>query len=564
MRVKLVILMITFLPMIMKSQNATATLGNITSCAGENVLVPLDVNDFFDVGAMTIYIGYDTNSAHFLSVQNINPAIPGGISYNSNNGQVSIAYSSTEPFYITGEKLFDLSFTFLGDTTYLPFKPGTEIATTLLEIIPRATYTGSIANSFQITDQPDSVQSYPDQDVTFKVTSLGNANYQWQENTGNGWNNLQNNDTYSGVTTDSLTIHAVTTSFNNYTYRCVLTKDECTSISDVALLEVAEAFPVATLGFIGSCPENTVLEPIYAGDFIDVLEINFNITYNTTDLTYVGLLNVNPEMDAGSFAVTPLSDPPGITIHWVSNDPINITSGKLFDIQFSYESQNQSIAFAEGTYVLNSFSNPMSVTLNDGAVEQYALPLIITQPLDETVMEMHEASFSIEAGETDTYRWMVSINNGTSWTDLYDNPPYYNTGTATLTISPAVYELNGYQYACRLNNENCWLNSEPATLTVDTMTGVEENIPSYIDKVYPLPCKNEFNIVFIEDFITDHVAIFNTLGVNCENFSIKHTMKNKQIKLDVSFLPAGIYFIEVRGYSTGKEVTGQFKILKTY
>ena len=67
MRIKIVILILLLQPMIMKSQNATATLGNITSCAGENVLVPLDVTNFNDVGAMTIYIGYDTNAAEFLS-----------------------------------------------------------------------------------------------------------------------------------------------------------------------------------------------------------------------------------------------------------------------------------------------------------------------------------------------------------------------------------------------------------------------------------------------------------------------------------------------------------------
>ncbi len=99
MRFKLAILILILQPIIMKSQNATATIGNITSCAGDTVLAPVDVTNFIDVGAMTIYIGYDTNAAEFLSLQNINSAIPGGISFNAVNGQLGIAYSNPNPFY---------------------------------------------------------------------------------------------------------------------------------------------------------------------------------------------------------------------------------------------------------------------------------------------------------------------------------------------------------------------------------------------------------------------------------------------------------------------------------
>ena len=255
----------------------------------------------------------------------------------------------------------------------------------------------ALQHSFQIIDHPDSVKSYPDNDVIFGITSLGNNEFQWQENTGIGWINLQNNATYSGVTTDTLTIYDVTLSFNGYTYRCALTEDDCTLFSDVALLEVALAFPVATLGFISSCPDHEILEPLFVGDFMDVTAFTFNISFDTENLTYLDLQNIHPDLAAGTLSVSPMLVPPGIVIQWEDENPVSITSGTLFDMRFDYESQNHSFAFEEGTVVLNSFSNPVNITFNNGAIEQYNTPVIIAQPQDETVMEFDDASFSVEA-----------------------------------------------------------------------------------------------------------------------------------------------------------------------
>ncbi|NTV82701.1 MAG: T9SS type A sorting domain-containing protein [Bacteroidales bacterium] len=546
----------------MKSQNAIATIGNITSCAGENVLVPIDVLDFNDVGAMTFYISYDTNNAEFLSIQNINPAIPGGITVNDFYGLIGIVYTYSDPFYITEETLFDLSFSFLGDSTALTFNPGTEIATVNLEIIPLDTFNGSIATSFQIIDHPDSVKSYPDNDVIFGITSLGNNEFQWQENTGNGWINLQNNATYSGVTTDTLVIYDVALSFNGYTYRCALTEDDCTLLSDVALLEVALAFPVATLGFISSCPDHEILEPIFVGDFMDVTAFTFNISFDPENLTYLDLQNIHPDLLTGTLTVSPMLVPPGIVIQWEDENPVSITSGTLLDIRFNYESQNHTFAFEEGTIVLNSFSNPINITLNNGAIEQYNTPVIIAQPLDETVMEFDDASFSVEASGASEFRWMISTDNGNSWNDLENNIPYYNTETSELIISPVTYDLDEYQYACRLNSEFCSLMSASATLSVDTLTYIENPGTMSPIKVYPVPFRDKVIVSLPIDFNCNSIAIYNVLGETCSFYNF-YGNAQREINLELSSLPKGIYMLKIACLVNGKEMIDQKKILKT-
>jgi hypothetical protein len=560
MRIRLVILIIMLQPIIMKSQNATATLGNIASCAGENVLVPMVVTDFNDIGAMTIYISYDTNAAEFLSIQNINPAIPGSITSNSYNGQVSIAYSCPTPFYISGESLFDLSFTYLGDSTSLDFITGTEIADVNLEIIPLDTYPGSIITSIQIIDQPDSVQSYPDNDVLFRVISSGDINFQWQENTGADWGDLQNNSTYSGVTNDTLILHDVPLSFDGNNYRCVLTAGNCSEITNAALLEVAEAFPVATLGMVYSCPDNQILEPVYVGDFFDVIEFNFNITYDTAALSYVQLQNIYPGLASGILTVVPMVNLPGITIYWQNSNPISINNAKLFDIEFNYDSQNHPVSFTQGTYVRNASSNLIDITLNNGAIQQFAVPVITNQPDDEIVMEFDDAQFNISADGADEFRWMISTDDGNSWNFLEDTPPYYNVYSPAMTISPAIYSMNNNQYACRLTNINCSIVSESALLTVDTLTFISDMQGEDRLLIYPIPFKDYIHLTLKGRCLYNSGYIINAEGQVC--YTLYNIKGKNEITINVSFLPQGIYMLILNGIKDGIEHNEKRTMLK--
>jgi len=547
----------------MKSQNATATLGDVTSCPGENTLVPLNVTDFNNVGAMTIYISYDTNAAQFLSIENINPAIPGGIAFFTNSNQINIAYSYTEPFFITGEKLFDLSFTFQDDSTNLSFLPGTEIADIELVVIPLDTFPGSISNSITLINQPDSVQSYPDNDVIFRVTATGNITYQWQENSGSVWADLQNNERFSGVTNDTLTVFDVPVSFNGYSYRCVLTVDPCTVISDPALLEVAIAFPAATLGYISSCPDQQVMEPLLVGDFFDVIEFNFNITYNTEALDFSGLSDVHPDLSNGTLDVTPSADPPGVAIHWEDDNPINLASATLFDLVFDYVNQDQSIAFGTGTFVLNSSQNLVNITLSNGLVTQHIIPDVIDQPSDLTVMEPGEAQFSVSVSGAEEYHWMMSTDNGDSWNDLDETPPYFNVNTPELTITPCLYDMNGFQFACRLLSEYCTVSSEAAILTVDTLTGISDQVINDDIILFPVPFKDFLTVELDRSTVYQSVGIYSIDGRESSHNTLLYINgDDKIVKLDLSSLSPGYYILQLQGKKDGLIYSQQKKVFK--
>lgn len=69
--------------------------------------------------------------------------------------------------------------------------------------------------------------------------SDSSATFQWQQNNGTGWTNLTNFGIYSGTTTDSITLTGITTSLNNYGFRCLISSCNMDT-TEVATLTVVD------------------------------------------------------------------------------------------------------------------------------------------------------------------------------------------------------------------------------------------------------------------------------------------------------------------------------------
>jgi hypothetical protein len=93
-------------------------------------------------------------------------------------------------------------------------------------------------NLISLSPHADTVSSGTD--AKFFVTSPATgATYQWQEDPGTGFVNLPNVWPYSGVTTDTLTIHNTSIYLNATRYRCVVSAGPyCTDTTAGALLTV--------------------------------------------------------------------------------------------------------------------------------------------------------------------------------------------------------------------------------------------------------------------------------------------------------------------------------------
>ena len=98
-----------------------------------------------------------------------------------------------------------------------------------------------------------------------------------------------------------------------------------------------------------------------------------------------------------------------------------------------------------------------------------AAPAFSPQPADQTVQLGDNASIpvSVTGSPTPTLQWQVSLDNGTSWTNLSDSSSYYGgVTTGTLYIISPPLSLSGSQYRCVATNRVTTTPSNAATLKV--------------------------------------------------------------------------------------------------
>jgi hypothetical protein len=91
-----------------------------------------------------------------------------------------------------------------------------------------------------ITSQPQNQSTLPNRHVTFSLTSSDSSStYQWESNSGFGFQPLFNAGQYSGVNTSSLTVSNTSLQNNNQLFRCIISTNACgRDTSDVVTLSV--------------------------------------------------------------------------------------------------------------------------------------------------------------------------------------------------------------------------------------------------------------------------------------------------------------------------------------
>ncbi|MBA0883736.1 T9SS type B sorting domain-containing protein [Flavobacterium undicola] len=109
-----------------------------------------------------------------------------------------------------------------------------------------------------ITNQPNVPPTCLNQNTSITISDNGGNSYQWQVSVnGTIWNNLTNNGSYSGVTSNKLNINTVSQTMNGYKYRVVLNKigNTCGLISNETTLTIL-ALPIVNPINIIQCDDD--------------------------------------------------------------------------------------------------------------------------------------------------------------------------------------------------------------------------------------------------------------------------------------------------------------------
>ena len=304
-----------------------------------------------------------------------------------------------------------------------------------------------------VTSQPTNQFVTAGQNATFNVAATGNPTptYQWQLNTGSGWNNI------SGATSTSYTVTATISTQNGYQYRCVVSNSQGTVYSNVATLTVNFA-PSITFQ-----PPNQIVNAGQLTAFSISASANPAPTYQWQLNTGSGWNNIG-----------------GAT---GTSYTVGVTTSTQSGYQYRCVVSN-----SQGTV----YSNVATLTVNFA-------PAITTQPTNQTVTSGQNASFTVTANgnPAPTYQWQV--NSGSGWVNIggATNATYTLTGTTT--------NQSGNQYRCVATNLQGTVNSNAATLTVNP-------VPTYGISLNPSANKTFDSVIFGYGTQTEHSVTVNNTG----------------------------------------------------
>ncbi len=265
---------------------------------------------------------------------------------------------------------------------------------------------------------------------SFHVIATGATLYQWQVNTGSGFNNISNGLLYSGTTTDSLVIMSAPPSMAGYLYRCV-----ASTICGTNIISSSASLNIYVAAAITSQPLNdTVCEGSTA--FFSFNATGSALQYQWQENNGSGFVNItNGGGVSGVYADT-------LVYTYV---PLSLNGGQL-----------RCLVTAGGCAPVLQ-TNPFTVTV-------HALPNITTQPVANTTCAGSNASYTvIGTGYNLNYQWQV--DPGTGFTNV-SGAIYSGANTATLTITGATSLMNNYNYRCVLSNVCTIVNSNAAPLFI--------------------------------------------------------------------------------------------------
>lgn len=361
-------------------------------------------------------------------------------------------------------------------------------------------------------NQPTSTTKGVGQDaIFFTNTSSTTATYQWQENNGSGFVNLNNSIQYTGADTKYLTVNRVTKSQNGNSYRCVISDGICTFYSNTVFL-------------------NTNCAPLIAIQPNNSNAINGNnVTFSVTSIN--NLTNYQwQENNGGGF--------------------VNLSNtGQYSGVNLSTLTIS-AVSYTQNNYLYRCITNygGCSDTSSNAKLAINCAKLITSQPQNTSIQLGNNAQFYVKtSGSNLNFQWQQ--NSGTGFLNLSNFGIYSGVNKDTLSISNVNLLMNNNGYRCVAYNSTCFDTSNYAILNV-TNTGTK-NITETIVNIYPNPNNGHFKIDGLPNNAT--IIITNLLG---ETVS-KQLTNNKEVNIDLSNIADGMYLVKVEAdnYSMIRKIT---------
>jgi len=446
-------------PGLSKSQTINTTAGTVQDCPGD-IVVSIDVTDFYGVGAISLVLQYNTGTLTYVNYENLHSEIStGNLVINPVGDQIFIGWTSLAAANIGNGTLMEFRFSGVtgnSNMNWVTQTPGyCEYSDIDGNILP-ATFTNGNVTVYGIPtvlNHPVDQNVLPGQNTSFSITASGTSLvYRWQFSPDNGsnWFDLNNNSTYSGVTGTTLYISNTPYSLNEFQYRCKV-EGTCTPVafSNPGILTLT--YPITTsLPTQSYCPGNLVI-PVSVDTLIEVAALSLTMSYDAGILTYSGYQNMDPAFAGGNFIVNATGT--DVYITWASSTPVS--TGTITAVELIFNSVtgtgnlNWDTQSAGACEYSDISGNEITSVFINGQTSIYGLPQITNQPVDRVIAENTNTNFSLSAtGSGLAYQWQISTDGGSVWNDLTNGGHYSGVTNPTLSVSNGLLSMNGYVYRC--------------------------------------------------------------------------------------------------------------------
>jgi hypothetical protein len=250
----------------------TTSIESLEVCAAQEVLIPVMASNLSNVGALTLYVGFDTINLNYLSVENIDPQIQGlTINLMTNPTQLAFAWSNTSPVNFVNDKLFDLKFYANGNNSQVFFNNGCEISDTGGIVVSVTYIDGAVTSGLPVViTNPTDTTIMEGYQASFYVGFENTLFFSWRESQDNGtsWITLDDNERYGGTKTNQLKVYNTPLTFNGFRYQCMLSTNMCQVISEDAVLTVDES--TSAVSTLKTNQADIVLAPVPCKNNLDV------------------------------------------------------------------------------------------------------------------------------------------------------------------------------------------------------------------------------------------------------------------------------------------------------
>ena len=353
------------------------TLPNVTAAAGDNISVPISVENFENVGAISLKIIYDPAVLSFDDVSG-QPA-SGIFTSGASGGIITIGWYATTPLDVVNGTLVSLNFNYIGGTSDLSFNTS-QCEVSNIDGIPiyveysdgRVTYDPNNVPKFTL----ENIVAVPGNDIVLplnvqKLQDISaislKINYDASVLTYNGVENAPTSGVFTenasgGVITigwygttplniDSAKFFDVKFSYiggeSNLTFNtslCEVSNSQGNPVNaayvDGSVSPDENSIPHVLLPDVRALSGSDISVPITVYHFKNVGAVSLKINFDPSVLTYIGSEN---EPATGTYT----SNATGgvLTIGWFSSNPYNADTAKFVDIKFHYIGGTSSLAF---------------------------------------------------------------------------------------------------------------------------------------------------------------------------------------------------------------------------